>query len=290
MKQIIFYTSIILLIFSLSACQNDENSTRISTTNFVLEFNNTFKGIPIVLGGVSEPLASVNTSVLGQEHQFNELKYVISNIRLIDASGREYEYFSNDLDKGAFIVDQSKPSSFTFFMTGIPTAEYIYLKFGLGVHKSLNILDQELFPEFYALAEQNDTEMMWDWGTGYRFTKIEGFYGKDRKELSIHTGSTVEEIEGEIVQGVDAYRDITLSIKHSTGSELESVHLFIEADLDFLLSNPASPIMLSSIAGSDLNATPNVHSALQMQRFINNIAPQQNMVGSGMFSLVKVGK
>src|SRR5690606_6573871 len=118
------------------------------------------------------------------------LKYVISNIRLVKDDGTEIPYYVNDLDKGALVVDQAKAASLHYVMTNVPKGTYTQIRFGLGVRADLNTLDQVRFPGFYAAAGAHDTQMMWEWGTGYRFTKIEGFYDADLKEMSIHTGST----------------------------------------------------------------------------------------------------
>ena len=112
-------------------------------------------------------------------------------------------------------MNHANPSTLNYVMSNIPTGEYKQIKFGLGVRSDLNTLDQTRFPNFYATAGANDTQMMWEWGTGYRFTKIEGFYDTDNKQMSIHTGSTVEGTEGDsstYTQGVDAYRNIVLDL------------------------------------------------------------------------------
>nr|WP_305069573.1 MbnP family protein [Flavobacterium covae] len=41
--------------------------------------------------------------------------------------------------------------------------------------------------------------MMWEWGAGYRFVKIEGYYSDENKPLSIHTGSTEKKIPTKIL-------------------------------------------------------------------------------------------
>lgn len=269
----------------ISCNSNDDQPV---ANNVTLEFINTFKDQRIILGDATATNATVNTSAAGQTHYFSELKYVISNMRLIKANGTEIPYNVNDLDKGATVIDQAKPASLNYVLNNIPAGEYKQIKFGLGVKNSLNTLDQVRFPNFYAAAGANDTKMMWEWGAGYRFTKIEGFYDTDKKELSIHTGSTVEGEEGNYTQGVDAYRDITLNLPTNAVVDNKAPKIVIKADFDKLLSGKTHTITLSSGMGMDDNATPNVHTAVQMLKFADNLGGNGTNDISGMFSVNNV--
>lgn len=258
-------------ILTLGSCSKEKDPV---ANDLILLFENTFKGTRIVLGEAGSSLATVNTSAEGQVHQFRELKYVISHIRLIQTDGTEFPYHINNLDEGATVVDQSKSGSLRFTLKAVPAGDYREIRFGLGVKPELNTLDQMRFPNFYALAGANDTEMMWEWGMGYRFVKIEGFYDTDHKELSIHTGSTVEGTLGDpdsYTQGVDAYREISLMLPQVASVGKNMPQIWIEADFDKLLSG-SDHIILSTGTGMGNNATPNVHTALQMLRFVDNMA------------------
>ncbi|WP_177765095.1 MbnP family protein [Flavobacterium sp. I3-2] len=272
------------------SCSSDDDASAVAN-NVILSFKNTFGDTEIILGGATSSSASVNTSDAGQVHRFSELKYVISNIRLIKADGTEIPYNVNDLDKGAMVIDQSKSSSLSYIMNNIPTGEYKQIKFGLGVRSDLNTLDQTRFPNFYATAGANDTEMMWEWGTGYRFTKIEGFYDTDNKEMSIHTGSTVEGTNGDestYIQGVDAYRNIVLDLPVNAVVGSKAPKINIKADFDKLLSGVSNTITLSTGTGMGDNATPNIHTAVQMVKFVDNIGGNGTTDNKGMFSVLNV--
>lgn len=281
MKGLKQYLFLFIALSTLVSCSNDDNSV---ANNITLHFENTFANTIIELGDATSTTATVNTSAEGQVHHFSELKYVISNIRLVKADGGEFPYNVNDLDKGATVVNQAKPQTLDYVLTNIPVGEYKQIKFGLGVKLELNDLDQVRFPNFYAEAGENDTEMMWEWGTGYRFTKIEGFYDTDHKELSIHTGSTVtEDDEGAYVQGVDAYRDITLDLPtHAVVGE-NAPKITINADFDKLLSGKSNTIIL--VAG-DNATTPSYHSGMEnMIDFVDNLGGDGSNDISGMFSI-----
>jgi len=268
-----------LVMISCSKSEDVANSVN-------LHFNNTFKNTTIVLGGAESPAAATNTSANGQVHQFSELKYVISNIRLIKADGTEVPYHVNDLDRGATVIDQAKAASLNYVLSNIPVGEYKQIKFGLGVKQEINTLDQLRFPAFYAAAGANDTQMHWEWGTGYRFTKLEGFYGVDHKELSIHTGSTVNGTNGDestYKQGVDAYRDITLSLPSLMNVGKSVPQINIRADFDKLLSGKTNTITLGAN-----NAVPSIHSAVEMVKFVDNLGGNGTSDTAGMFAVESV--
>lgn len=280
MKTLTKYFIIFVALLALASCS--KNDDKPVANNITLHFNNTFKNTTIVLGDVNSSAATVNTSVEGQIHRFSELKYVISNIRLIKVDGGEFSYNINDLDKGATVINQLKPQTLDYVLSNIPAGEYKQIKFGLGVKQELNTLDQVRFPNFYAEAGANDTEMMWEWGTGYRFTKLEGFYDTDNKEMSVHTGSTVEGDEGAYTQGVDAYRDITLDLPINALVGRNAPRINIKADFDKLLSGKGNITLGSG------NATPNIHTAVEMVKFVDNLGGNGAADMSGMFSIGNV--
>lgn len=285
MKNLKQYLLLSITALTLASCSNDDTPAANSVT---LAFSNTFNDNTIVLGDATSVVATVNTSAAGQLHHFSELKYVISNIRLIKDDGTEIPYNVNDLDKGATVIDQAKPASLNYVLANIPSGTYRQIKFGLGIKQAQNTLDQTRFPNFYAAAGANDTQMMWEWGTGYRFTKIEGFYDVDNKTMSIHTGSTVEGTEGNYTQGVDAYRDITLTLSTNAVVGSSAPKISIKADFNKLLSGASNTITLSTGEGMNDNATPNVHTAVQMVKFVNNLGGNGTSDLKGMFSVTDV--
>lgn len=285
MKKITNYLILSAVSFFMISCSKSDDKP--VANNISLHFNNTFKNNSIVLGGATSTDATVNTSAEDQVHHLSELKYVVSNIRLVKVDGTEIPYNVNDLDKGATVVNQAKPTSLDYLLTNIPVGEYRQLKFGLGVKQEINTLDQVRFPVFYAAAGANDTDMMWQWATGYRFTKIEGFYASDNKAFQVHTGSTLNGEGGKpetYTQGVDAYRDITLDLTATALVGANSPKITIKADFDKLLSGKTKVILTSKNA-----ITPSLHSSMDaMQVFVNNIGGEGKDDKTGMFSIERV--
>ena len=285
MKKLKKYLVASLISLSIISCSEDGIPV---ANNITLEFNNTFNDTTIVLGDATSADATVNTSTEGQVHHFEELKYVISNIRLIDAEGNEFPYNVNNLDEGATIINQSKTATLQYVLTDIPSDEYTQIKFGLGVKNEINTLDEVSFPNFYAAAGTNETAMHWEWGTGYRFTKIEGFYGTENSQLSFHSGSTVVGEEGSYTQGVDAYRDITLNLTTSAIVGNNAPTIKIKTDFNKFLSGNANTITLVSTTNITNNATPSAHTATEMMKFVENIGGNGDTDITGMFSITSV--
>ena len=290
MKTILKIVLSLLVTTFLASCAKEKESA--SGSNVIVHFNNTFKNTTIVLGNPSDPRLTTsaaptkNVSVNKQEHFFAELKYVISNVRLVTVDGKEVAYFLDDLDLGAWVINQAKPGTLDVVMKNIPSGEYKEIRFGLGVKQGLNTLDEVRVPKFYAAAGANDTKMMWEWGTGYRFTKIEGFYGDNNEPLSIHTGST---LDGELndpssyVPGVDAYREIRLVLPTIANVGKSEPKITIKADFDKLLSGKTNTITLGKG-----NALPSVHTADNMVLFVDNLGGNGTSDVTGMFSVQSV--
>ena len=98
--------SIGITLFILSSCRNSDSigNGRYHSGNLQIKFENGFNNLgDIVLGR-----QTVQTSSGGQKHNFTILKYIVSNIVLIDENGKEFKYNYNNSDKGAFIIDQAE--------------------------------------------------------------------------------------------------------------------------------------------------------------------------------------
>lgn len=223
-----------LILLSASSCQsNDDRDNSQDTTpgNLQIKFENGFNN----LGGIVLN-QTTQTSSSGQKHQFSTLKYIISNIRLIDESGKEFKYNENNPDKGAFIIDQADAVAGIVYvnLTGIPKNNYKKVKFGLGISQNAYLLGMDGQAEFWNKAKTKG--MSWSWAAGYVFVKLEGKYGSTaaEKEFMNHTGNM-----GNVAANntPDLYREITLDLPTTarvTGKIRPSIHIL--ADLNQYLS------------------------------------------------------
>lgn len=224
---------IAITLFTLSSCRNsdDDDPQDTATGNLQIKFENGFNNLGnIVLN------QTVQTSAAGQKHKFSTLKYVISNITLIDESGNEFKYNENNPDKGAFIIDQADAVAGVIYidLNGIPKNNYKKVKFGLGISQQAYLLGMDGQAEFWTKAKQKG--MSWSWAAGYVFVKLEGKYGTGTADTEFmnHTGNM-----GNVTANhtPDLYREITLSLPTTarvTAQVRPSIHIL--ADLNQFLS------------------------------------------------------
>ena len=248
-------------LLALTSCRNDDDSSEDTTTgNLEVKFENGFNNLgDIVLNQTTQ------TSVNGQKHQFSTLKYVISNISLIDENGAEFQYHYNDPDKGAFIIDQAQAEAglVRINLNEIPKNNYKKIKLGLGISQSAYLIGQNGQGIFWEKAKS--AGMSWSWAAGYVFVKLEGKYGTSSPttEFMNHTGNM-----GDVVANntPDLYREITLDFPTKArvnGNIVPSVHIL--ADFNQYLSGATS----LSLDSTNDNA---MGSSTHLVKVTNNLA------------------
>ncbi len=228
----LFFIAITLL--TVTSCRSDDDEDNISDPTpgkLQVKFENGFNNLGnIVLNQTTQ------TSTNGQKHQFSTLKYVISNITLIDENGGEFKYHYNDPDKGAFIVDQAEAVAGINYLnlTEIPKNNYKKIRIGLGISQTAYLIGQDGQGIFWQKAKT--AGMAWSWAAGYIFTKLEGKYGSSSPttEFMNHCGNM-----GNVTANntADLYREITLDLPTTarvTKDVTPSIHIL--ADLNQYLS------------------------------------------------------
>ena len=228
--------SLIIIAFTLitiSSCSNNDGDEIQNTEpgNLQLKFENGFNNLGnIVLNQTTQ------TSSSGQKHQFSTLKYVISNITLINENGNEFKYHYNNPDKGAFIINQADAKGGIVYanLTDIPKGNYRKIKLGLGISPTAYLIGQDGQGIFWEKAKQEG--MAWSWSAGYIFTKLEGQYGTSAPDTEFmnHTGN----MGNTTANGTpDLYREVTLDLPTTARVSKEitpSIHIL--ADLNQYLS------------------------------------------------------
>ncbi|MBW3520836.1 MbnP family protein [Chryseobacterium sp. NKUCC03_KSP] len=228
--------------FTFTSCGNSDEEDLSPETKgkLQLKFENGFNNLGnIVLN------QTIQTSSNGQKHQFSTLKYVISNISLIDENGNEFKYNENNPDKGAFIINQEKAVAGIVYvdLDEIPKNNYKKIKFGLGISQNAYLLGQNGQAEFWEKAKKES--LTWSWAAGYIFVKLEGKYGTGsaNTEFMNHTGNM-----GNVTANntPDLYREVILDLPITarvSASIKPSIHIL--ADLNQYLSGETA-ISLSS--------------------------------------------
>ncbi|MFY1045237.1 MbnP family protein [Chryseobacterium sp. GP-SGM7] len=246
----LFFIAFIFLTFT-SCRNNDEVDSSESNGKLQLKFENGFNNLGnIVLN------QTVQTSSGGQKHQFSTLKYIISNISLIDENGNEFKYHENNPDKGAFIINQENAiAGIVYFnLDDIPKNNYKKIRFGLGISQKAYLLGQNGQAEFWDKAKKES--LTWSWAAGYIFIKLEGKYGTNSTstEFMNHTGNM-----GNVTANntPDLYREVTLDLPTTarvSASTQPSVHIL--ADLNQYLSGETA-LSLSTV--NDMAMGSNQH-------------------------------
>lgn len=229
--------------FAFTSCRNnDEDDVSPDTKgNLQLKFENGFNNLgDIVLGQTTQ------TSSNGQKYQFSALKYVISNITLIDENGKAFKYHDNDPDQGAFIIDQAEAVAGINYinLTEIPKNNYRKVRIGLGISQEAYLLGQDGQGIFWQKAKTEG--MAWSWAAGYIFTKLEGRYGTSSptNEFMNHCGNMGNTSANNTP---DLYREITLDLPTAARVSKDitpSVHIL--ADLNQYLSGETALMLDSS--------------------------------------------
>ncbi|WP_430410583.1 MbnP family protein [Kordia sp.] len=252
MKKVI-YSLIIVLSIITSSC-NDDNTTD-QTSVIELTFDNRISA--------SQDL-SLNTSTFVNQNNetivTNELKYIISNITLIQENGTTFEYPKAD---SYFVINEEDPSSLQVNLTGVPVGNYTQIAFGIGVDQSKYPLDGGVL-NFVPQAEE--AGMLWNWAAGYKFIKFEGTFtpqGGSENPFIIHVGSHGTNL--------DNYKFVTLplgnSITVATGTTADvNVDVFVANIID--ATNKIKLEDASDIQVDPVNApkiAKNLESAFQAQ-------------------------
>ncbi len=177
MKTNIFLSVALFMLVTFSACKKEEKvepSFDISNSGIVkLEFEHMVDSNKLVLN--SQNYINQN----GDDYKVTMFKYYVSNINLIDESGK-----SSAIPPMYFIIDASdsdKEKAVAF----IPEGTYTSLQFILGVDEARNTSGAQTG----ALDPANG--MFWSWNTGYIFMMMEGNSSKaasNNGQLRYHIG------------------------------------------------------------------------------------------------------
>ena len=168
---------------------------------------------------------------LGQVFTVSRFRYYISNIRLKNASGTEFE--SHDY----LLVDEAVPESKKITLYNVPAGVYSSISFIVGVDSLHNCSGAQSG----ALDPVNG--MFWTWNTGYIFLKLEG-----HANTSTSPGHIFEYHIGGYAAPNNCIRKVTLSLGNDfklTGSNENNIGL--KADILEILKSP-TPVDFSQLS------------------------------------------
>lgn len=141
-----------------------------------LVFDNKVGDADLVLDSV------IYTNSSGEDYSVSKLKYLISNIVLVDVKGNEFVYPKME---SYFIIDAATPPTTRIQLSDIQGGEYTAIRFGVGVSQSEYPLEGANF------IPEAEPDMIWDWTAGFIFLKMEGEYstGGPPAFFAYHMGS-----------------------------------------------------------------------------------------------------
>lgn len=185
MKNILKNALAVLATTLLLVSCNDDDSVlnNISGTgNLTIEFDNSFAGNDFIFNA---PNATSSNEVL----QVSNIKYIVSNIALVDENGATFTYPKS---QSYFIVNEANEASLFLDLQNIPAANYTKIKFGIGVDQAQWELGADGQGDFLVHADAED--MLWSWAAGYKFLAFEGKFTSPtvaaETDFMVHTGRT----------------------------------------------------------------------------------------------------
>ncbi|MCU0352234.1 MAG: hypothetical protein MUD08_00625 [Cytophagales bacterium] len=155
MKKTSVYIAVCLAVALLASCNNNDEPAATGSVRF--QFSHVVGNEPLRLNSTEY------TNAAGEPFRAKMFKYYVSNIRFRRADGTEYAE-----PESYHLIDEAAAASKTVTVANVPTGDYIAVRFILGVDSVRNFSGAQTG----ALDPMNG--MLWDWNTGYIFTKFEG--------------------------------------------------------------------------------------------------------------------
>ncbi|WP_299208029.1 MbnP family protein [uncultured Dokdonia sp.] len=190
-----YFTLLVGIASLLTACNNDESNTATPDPGSLsLTFENIVNGASLSMS----PTTYINNT--NETYAVSELKYIISNIRLIKPDNSTYTY---PVEDSYFLINED--GNKTVNLSNIPVDTYAGITFGFGVDPTQYPIESGTL-NFIPFAEE--AGMLWTWSAGYKFLKFEGVYSSatapdDETTFVYHVGSHGANL--------DNYKEITLS-------------------------------------------------------------------------------
>lgn len=168
------------------SCNDDEGTPELTGEGtFALKFDNSVADSDLILNTTTYTNSSNNSYKVGN------YKYIVSNIRLVDATGAEYTVPKAE---SLFVIDETDANNageIIVTLDNVPAQDYTAIKFGLGVDQEQYQLGASGQGAFLDTAA--DKGMTWSWQAGYKFLRVDGVYTApsvtDETAFAFHMGS-----------------------------------------------------------------------------------------------------
>jgi len=178
---------LILLIFILISCGEDNSITPTETVSLNVSMNHTFDGEQLETN-------KIYTNDAGNELSVSKLKYLLSNFNMTNNEGDIIE-----LDSSYAFIDFAT-GRIDFKLSNVVVGTYKSIEFNLGVDSLINSTDPVTFPQNSPLNPiVND--MYWNWADGFIFMSLEGLVYENselKDAIAYHVGLNKSNIVIEI--------------------------------------------------------------------------------------------
>lgn len=224
MKKIFNLLVIATFIFTLTSCNNDDDTTpQLSGENTVhIEFDASFNDDDLILG-------NTYTNANGENLTINAFDYIVSNFVLVEEDGTEFTY---PKDNSYFIISEGgegKVKNVDVMLENIPAGKYTKIKFGLGVDQERYLQGQSVQEDFWQQAETYS--MTWSWQAGYKFVVQEGTFTSanvtEAQPYRLHIASRGSQ--------VDLYKEVELDMSPALVDSEKSPQLHVVVNASKML-------------------------------------------------------
>jgi len=174
-----FFSIALLALTVMSSCTKQEGCMDPNAVNYdadaekdcCCEYETNFEMTMQLNNYIGATLLSPGStySVNGANVQFDLVKFYISNIRLVDASGNE-----TATDKYLLV----EPGTTNYTAGFFPEGDYTKLRFDVGIDSLTNHADPSTYPVNDPLGPQFPS-MHWSWDAGYIFIRIDAIADQD---------------------------------------------------------------------------------------------------------------
>ena len=222
MKQVLSLFALAAVVLGAGCRKKPLETPEPSTGTLRIAFRNVVGAQNVVLG------PTMYTTASGDSFSISMLKYFISNIELLDASGNAMKP-----EPTYNLIDQSPDGSRVATGEGFANGTYTQIRFMIGVDSARNVSGAQtgdLDPAGTASG------MFWDWNTGYIMAKLEG----TSPQSSGESGSLIYHIGG-IHGRSNVIRSVTLPLPSPAvirGGKVTELH--ISADIREWFTSPES--------------------------------------------------
>ncbi|WP_020595868.1 MbnP family protein [Spirosoma panaciterrae] len=162
-RLLLLFILVSLGVGAFLACQNEVGTAE--TGSLTLRFDNVVGNQDLALGTVTYQNAA------GEPFTVTKFNYFVSNFRLIKADGTDYVLPQAN---NYFLIQEDKPASQSFTLTGIPGGMYTGISFLIGVDSLRSLADISQRTGVLDPGLGTHEAMYWEWNSGYIFLKLEG--------------------------------------------------------------------------------------------------------------------